>query len=452
MRIEMQKLGKRNTYTPSDTSQVQSSVVMPLNKEETLSEHNLKTFSNNLDVNQQSSRTEQDLRIPVLNMRGKPLMPTTPRKARHLLKQGKAKVVKRKPFVIQLKYPTGEKKKEIILGIDSGYSKVGFSAVTENQELMSGELVLRKNISKLIEQRKAYRRTRRSKLWHRQPRFMNRKKQKGNLPPSLQHKLDTHIRLIESTKQWFPITRTVIEVANFDTQKMQNPEISGIEYQQGELQGYHIREYLLEKFGRKCIYCNKKDIPLEVEHIIPKSKDGSNRVSNLTISCRRCNLKKADRTAEEFGFPNIQKIAKETLKSIAFMNIVRKRLTKQINAEETFGYITKYGRIINNLEKSHINDAFVIANGSYQKRCKSYLITQTRRNNRSIQTNRKGNKPSIRRKRHKLQPNDLIRYDGYLQRIKGLFNYGNWVRLEDGINTNIKNVELIYYGKGLQFN
>src|SRR3989338_3411622 len=179
MRIEMQKLGKRNTYTPSDTSQVQSSVVMPLNKEETLSEHNLKTFYNNLDVNQQSSRTEQDLRIPVLNMRGKPLMPTTPRKARHLLKQGKAKVVKRKPFVIQLKYPTGETKQEIILGIDSGYSKVGFSAVTENQELMSGELVLRKNISKLIEQRKAYRRTRRSKLWHRQPRFMNRKKQKG---------------------------------------------------------------------------------------------------------------------------------------------------------------------------------------------------------------------------------------------------------------------------------
>jgi len=451
MRIEMQKLEKRNTYIPLGASQAQSSVAVSLNREETLGEHSLKTFSNSLDVNLQSGKTGQNLRVPVLNMRGKPLMPTTPAKARHLLKQGKAKVVKRTPFVIQLKIATGETKQKVTLGIDSGYSKVGFSAVTEKQELISGELELRKNMSKLIEQKRNYRIKRRSRLWHREPRFNNRKISKGWLAPSIQHKLDTHIRLIEQIKKWFPITNTIIEVANFDTQKMQNPEISGIEYQQGELQGYEIREYLLDKWGRQCVYCKKKDIPLEVEHINPKSRGGSNRVSNLTISCRKCNLKKGSQTAEEFGFPNIQKKAKESLKSTAFMNIVKKMLAKQVNAEETFGYITKYGRIKQDIEKSHVNDAFVIANGSNQERCKSFIVTQTRRNNRSIQTNRRGYKPSIRRKRYKLQPNDLMKYGKDIKRIKGTFNYGKWVSFKDGINTNVKNVELINYGKGLQF-
>jgi len=452
MRIGKQKFGRRNTYTPTDTSQVCSSVAMSLNKEETLSEHSLKTLQNNPDGNLHSGRSGQDLRVSVLNMRGKPLMPTTPRKARKLIEQEKAKVIKRKPFVIQLKYPTGESKQEITLGIDSGYSNIGFSATTNKKELISGEVELRKNVSKLIEQKRAYRRTRRSKLWHRQPRFNNRKRVEKWLAPSMENRLQSHITLINQLKRFFPITKTIVEIATFDTQKMQNPEISDIEYQQGELQGYEIREYLLEKFGRKCVYCGKKDISLEVEHIIPKSRKGSNRVSNLTISCRKCNLKKADRTAEEFGFPDIQKQAKESLKSTAFMNIVRKMLVEKLGCEHTFGYVTKYGRIKYNLNKSHINDAFVIANGSYQEKCKSYSVTQTRRNNRSIQINRKGFKPSIRRQRYKLQPNDLVRFDGKEKRVKGMFNYGTYIRLDDKTNTNVKNVEVINYGKGLQFN
>lgn len=452
MRIEMQKLGRRNTYTPLSASQAQGSVAMSLNREETLSEHSSKTLSNRLDVNQQSGRTGQDLRVPVLNIRGKPLMPTTPRKARKLVEQGKAKVVKRTPFVIQLKYPTGETKQDITLGIDSGYSKVGFSATTKKEELISGELKLRKDVSKKLEERRMYRRQKRNKLWHREARFNNRAIPKGWLAPSMQHKLDTHIRLIEKIRKMLPITKTIIEIANFDTQKMQNPEISGIEYQQGELQGYEIKEYLLEKFGRKCVYCNKRDIPLEVEHIIPKSIGGTNRVSNLTISCRDCNLEKDNRTAEEYGFPEIQKIAKESLKATAFMNVVRKRLAEQVNAEETFGYITKYGRINNKLDKNHVNDAFIIANGTKQTRCKPYSVNQIRRNNRCLQTNRKGFKPSIRRQRYVLQTNDLVKFDDKLLRIKGMFNYGKWVRLDDGTNTNIQNVELISYGKGLCFN
>jgi hypothetical protein len=234
---------------------------------------------------------------------------------------------------------------------------------------------------------------------------------------------------VEKLKRILPITKTIVEVATFDTQKMQNPEISGIEYQQGKLQGYHIREYLLEKWGRKCIYCGKEDISLEVEHITPKSRGGSDRVSNLTISCRKCNLEKGNQTAEEFGHPNIQKQAKETLKTTAFMNLVRKRLVKEVNTEETFGYVTMYRRIINNLDKSHVNDAFVIAGGTTQKRYKPYTVTQTRRNNRQLQTNRKGYKPSIRRKKYKIQPNDLVKYDGNVQKVKGIHCYGKRIVL-----------------------
>ena len=454
MRMNMQKLERRNTYTPTDAPQVRSNCDLVLNKEETLSVPNLKTLSNSSDVDKHKHTDGLKVKVYVLNKDGKPLMPCKPAKARHLLRNKKAKVVSRKPFTIQLNWDCENNTQPIKLGIDAGYLHVGFSAITDTKELISGELTMRKNISKLIEQKSNYRRTRRSKLWHRETRFDNRvkSKKKGWLAPSMQHKLQTHIKLIDKLKKILPINKTIIEVATFDQQKMQNPEISGIEYQQGELQGYEIKNYLLQKFGRKCMYCGKKNIPLEIEHIIPKSRGGSSRVSNLTIACRKCNLEKGSQTAEEFGYPKIQKQAKKTLKSTPFMNIVRKMLVQQINAEETFGYITKYGRIKYNLDKSHINDAFVIAEGITQDRCKPYSVTQTRRNNRKLQTNRKGYKPSIRRQRYKLQPNDLVKYKNKIQKSKGVFSYGKWVRLEDGTNANINKVELINYGKGLQFN
>ncbi len=304
-----------------------------------------------------------------------------------------------------------------------------------------------------------YRRLKRNRLWYRKPRFKNRRKPEGWLAPSIQHKLDTHIKMIDKVKEILPVTQINIEVATFDTQKMQNPEIQGIEYQQGELKGYEIKEYLLEKWGRKCAYCEKKDVPLEVEHIVPRSRGGSDRVSNLTISCKKCNQKKGNKTAEEFGYPKIQEKANKPLKATAFMNNVRWKLINQLKEQgdtvsHTYGYITKYNRSKLGLAKSHINDAFVIAGGTDQKRCKPFIVEQTRRNNRSIQTNRKGFKSSIRRQRYKLQPNDMVRFNKKIYKVKGVFSYGTWVRLSDDfniINTNIKNVSLINYGKGLQF-
>jgi len=120
-----------------------------------------------------------------------------------------------------------------------------------------------------------------------------------------------------------------------------------------------------------------------------------------------------------------------------------------LNCEHTFGYITKNNRIKRGLTKSHVNDAFIIAGGNDEERCKSYDATQTRRNNRSIQLNRKGYKPSIRRQRYKLQPNDLIRYNGKEHRVKGIHNLGSRAILDNKKSVAISNIELICYGKGI---
>jgi 5-methylcytosine-specific restriction endonuclease McrA len=382
----MQKLEERNTYTPTSAVPACGSVAEGLNSSERVGavSFSLKTSSNNSEEHLHSSKSEQDLRVPVLNMRGEPMMPTTPRKARKLLEQGKAKVVSRTPFVIQLLYPTGEAKQDVTLGIDAGYKTIGYSAITAEKELIAGELELRTDIKRLLEKRRAYRRTRRNRLWHREPRFDNRGRNGGWFAPSIQHKLDSHVKLINWLKKILPITRIIVEVASFDTQKMQNPEIKGIEYQHGELRGYEIKEYLLEKWKRKCAYCGRTDIPLEVEHIIPKSRGGSDRVSNLTISCHECNQKKGNQTAEEFGYPRIQKKAEKTLKATVFMNVIRWRLVNTLNCDWTYGHITKHNRIKLGLEKSHVNDAFVIACGLGQIRSEHIIVSkQVRRQNRS---------------------------------------------------------------------
>lgn len=458
-----QKLEGRNTYTPQNAPQVLGNCDSALNREETLSVSSLKTLFNISDVDYSQHRGSSDLRVQdivyVLNMRGQPLMPTTQQKANKILKQNKANVVQRTPFTIQLKYPTGEAKQDITLGIDAGYSTVGYSAVTENRELIAGELELRNDIKRLLEKRSAYRRTRRSRLWHREARFNNRAKDEGWLAPSIQHKLDSHVKLVEKLKKILPITKVTVEVASFDTQKMQKPEIAGVEYQQGELQGYEVREYLLEKWHRKCAYCGKKDVPLEIEHIVPKSKGGSNRVSNLTISCHECNIKKGNQTAEEFGHPKIQSTAKKSLRATAFMNIVRHRLVGILDCNQTYGYITKHNRIKLGLEKSHVNDAFVIAGGSNQVRAgHTYKAKHVRRQNRSLfKANLlKGG----RRKRNTVREVngfkrfDAVNYNGTGCFIFGLRSSGYFnLRTIDGekieASVNNKKLKLLEHARGI---
>ncbi len=159
-----------------------------------------------------------------------------------------------------------------------------------------------------------------------------------------------------------PLTGIAVETVRFDTQLMQNPDIAGVEYQQGTLAGYELREYLLQKWDRACAYCGAKNVPLQVEHIVPKTRGGSNRASNLTLACEPCNLKKNNRTAAEFGFPNIQKQAKLPLKDAAAVNATRYMIgdmLKILGLPVTFwsGGRTKFNRTRQGYPKAHWIDA-----------------------------------------------------------------------------------------------
>lgn len=176
--------------------------------------------------------------VYVLNKHGTPLMPCKPQRARKLLKEKKAKVVKRTPFTIQLKYGSSGYKQPINLGVDSGYSHEGMSAITFKEEVYASDTQLRTDIVKLLSERRAYRRTRRSrKTRYREPRFKNRSRENNWLAPSIRHKLDSMVKLVNHVASILPITNVTVEVASFDIQKIKNPDIQGEEYQNGEQKG-----------------------------------------------------------------------------------------------------------------------------------------------------------------------------------------------------------------------
>lgn len=193
------------------------------------------------------------MKVLVINQHGRPLMPTSPKIARLLLQSGKAKIIGRHPFTIQLMYGTRGYTQPITLGLDAGYSHIRYSAITEKEELIGGELQLLEGMSERLTTRRKYRRTRRSRLRHRAPRFDNRRRKKGWLPPSIQHKLDAHIKLVLRLKSRLPITKTIVEVAKFDIQKIKNPDISGIQYQQGLQLGYdNLTAYIRHRDNYQC--------------------------------------------------------------------------------------------------------------------------------------------------------------------------------------------------------
>jgi len=315
-------------------------------------------------------------------------MPCSPKKARLLLKESKAKVVKREPFTIQLQYSTGETKQKINLGVDAGSDMIGLSATTKKVELYSGEVKLRNDIVNLLSTRSANRRTRRNRLRYRKPRFLNRvkSKHKGWLAPSIEHKINTHIKVIDNIHKILPINKIIIETASFDMQKIKNLDIQGEEYQKGDQLGFwNVREYVLFRDGHKCQHCKgkSKDKILNVHHIESR-KIGGDAPNNLITLCKTCH-KKHHKDLINLNFKRGMKFNHSTFMGIMRWSFYNRLKTIYLNVKITYGYITKNTRIKNKLEKSHRVDARCISGNSKAKPLTIYYYQKkVRCHNRQI--------------------------------------------------------------------
>ena len=310
--------------------------------------------------------------VYVISQNGQPLMPTENHaKVRILLKNKKAKVIKRCPFTIQLAYDSTNYTQDITLGVDSGSKHIGLSATTRSKVLFESDVELRNDIVNLLSTRRQNRRTRRNrKTRYRKPRFNNRRRKEGWLTPSVQNKVDSHLTVIRKVHEILPITKVIVEVASFDIQKIKNPSISGTEYQQGEQLGFwNVREYVLFRDGHKCQCCHgkSKDKILNVHHIESR-KTGGNSPSNLITLCETCHK------GYHKGTVKLPKAIYRgmSFKDASFMGIMRWAFYNRLkslypNVSLTYGYITKNARIRNDLPKEHYIDARCISGNPLAK-------------------------------------------------------------------------------------
>ena len=335
--------------------------------------------------------------VYVLDINGQPLMPTTRHgKVRHLLKENKAKVVKRCPFTIQLLYKSTPYTQPITLGVDAGSKHIGLSATMEAKVLYESDVELRNDIVGLLATRRENRRARRNrKTRYRKPRFLNRKKDKGWLAPSIRQKIESHLTVIDNITKILPITNIIVEVASFDIQKIKNPSIAGTDYQEGEQLGFwNVREYVLFRDGHTCQCCHgkSKDKVLNVHHIESR-KTGGNAPNNLITLCETCH------TGYHKGTVILPTTIKRGMKfkDAIFMGIMRWAfysklkdiyIPQGIEVSLTYGYITKNTRIKYYLPKEHYIDArcisghpLAISDGTY------YYQKKVRCHNRQIHKN-----------------------------------------------------------------
>jgi 5-methylcytosine-specific restriction endonuclease McrA len=312
-------------------------------------------------------------KIFVLDSNKQPLNPIHPGRARMLLSQGKAAVFRRYPFTLILIHEVLNPSIEPLrIKIDPGAKTTGLALVNDStgEVVWVAELEHRGfQIRDALTSRRQLRRSRRNrKTRYRKPRFLNRTRPQGWLPPSLNSRVANILTWVKRLSALCQITAISQELVRFDTQQMENAEISGIGYQQGTLAGYEVREFLLEKWNRTCAYCGTQDTRLEIEHIHPRSKGGSNRVSNLCLACVPCNQKKGDSEIKDFlkGKSDLLKRilsqAKKPLADTAAVNATRWNLYENLKktglpVEVGTGGRTKYNRTIRGLEKTHYWDA-----------------------------------------------------------------------------------------------
>lgn len=326
--------------------------------------------------------------VYVISKEGKPLMPCKEAKARKLLKQKKAKIYKREPFTIQLRFDCEDQIQDVTLGIDAGSKHIGVSATTEKQVLYEADVELRNDIVDKLSSRREARRARRNRLRYRTARFNNRvhSKHRGWLAPSVEQKINSHIQVIKRIHRFLPISKIIVETAQFDIQKIKNLDIEGEQYQQGEQLGFwNVREYVLFRDNHVCQYCKgkSKDAILNVHHIESR-KIGGDSPNNLITLCETCH--------KNYHQGKIQLNIKrsKSFRDAAFMGIMRKTLLERLKfiypyVHETFGYITKNTRIQNNLPKEHYIDARCISDNPSAKPLEYYLYQKcVRRQNRKM--------------------------------------------------------------------
>jgi len=369
-------------------------------------------------------------------------MPCQPRKARILLKAGKAKVVKMVPFTLQLRYGSSGYKQEVSLGIDAGTRHIGVSATTEKAALFEAEAQPRTDMQEVLATRRQFRRARRKRKTRYRPcRFLNRRKQEGWLAPSVRHLVEAHLKTIRLVHGILPVWRTTIEVAQFDLQKIQHPEIEGKAYQEGPQLGFwNVREYVLCRDQHCCQWClgKSKDKILNVHHIESR-KTGGDRPDNLITLCETCH-DLIHRTHQEDKIPR----QGSGFRDATQIGIIRWCIYNQAkalfpNMHLTYGYLTKHTRISHQLEKSHLVDARCISGNPLACSDNSwYLIKWVRRNNRQLHkaTIRKGGKRqqnTAPKYVHGFRLFDCVRYRGQVCFVFGRRSSGYFdVRTLDG--------------------
>lgn len=427
--------------------------------------------------------------VYVMNINGVPLMPSVRcGHIRKLLKEHKAKVVKRDPFTVQLLYDTDDAVQEVELKVDTGYQHVGVSACSDKAELYSAEVNLLSGQKQRLEDRRKYRRDRRNHLRYRKPRFNNRKVEEGWLAPSIQHKIDSHVKAVERVVKILPVSKIMLEVANFDIQKIKNPDVEGADYQHGEMYDFrNVREYIFFRDNYTCQICGKnafKDgVSLHWHHIEFWKDNHSDAPANGLTVCTKCHCSKNHKPGSKlWGLTAKQK----EFKAETFMATVRRLILAAVRdsfgvpVEATYGYLTKDKRITLGLEKTHFNDVYCIGNEQPSLRLASpVFFREKRKNNRSLSKfydakyidGRDGSKKSgkelfsgrstrnknlstenlhryrskkvskgrfsLRTKRHPLQPYDIVAWQNRKWIVSGVQNNGAYIRIHDSITSKV---------------
>ena len=375
--------------------------------------------------------------VYVIGQNGQPLMPTNRHgKVKHLLKSGKAKVVKRCPFSIKLLYSSTNYTQNQTLGVDTGSGTIGTAVTKDNDEVVyMSKVIVRNDITDKMIQRVKYRRNRRNrKTRYRKPRFLNRRNsiKTNRFSPTMVSKFHSHIKEIEYIKSILPITTLVLETGQFDTHLMKNPSLANEKirhwgYQKGINYSFeNTKAMVLNRDGYKCQCCKgkHKDSKLEVHHIIFRSEGGSDEAENLITLCHTCHKALHDGKIK----PNFKGKKKGQLKYATQMNSIRCQLLKHYpDAIETFGMVTKANRLSLGIEKDHHLDACVIANGGNPVKLLTdtvYIKKSVAKGDRQKTKGIRSEQPIMTGKIQGFRKFDKVKYFGKEYFIKGRMSTG----------------------------